>query len=200
MWYRCHVAWDIRFLPGRRKIYSFSNTDLVILSHSLEHDVTHGGNITLKILVGRLSSRRSILPYHCGFICFLLFPRSPSNLIRSFGTVDAITTSPGVQHAPVSARNIHSWQMSRARSRQTCHLSTTGPDELRATTSMCYVSNNARKISVNYHYIGWYRARARARTYIPLTESWWTSGETEYSSIGHPKFTCDSTCARACDR
>lgn len=147
------VAWNICFYLAVAKFTRFA----LIGSHSNARRNArrkyHSGN------PGRLSSRRSILPYHCGFICFLLFSRSPSNLIRSFGTVDAITTSPGVQHAPVSARNIHSWQMSRAGPCQACHLSTTGPDELRATTSMCYVSNNARKISVNYHYIGRYRAR-----------------------------------------
>lgn len=30
---------------------------------------------------------------------------------------------------------------------------------------MCYVSNNARKISVNYHYIGRYRAPVYTRTF-----------------------------------
>ena len=92
-------------LPRGRKIYSF-RADWVTLE-------TLDVNARRKYRSenpGRpaLSSRRSILPYHCGFICFLLFSRSRSNLIRSFGTVDAITTSPGVQHAPVSARNIHS--------------------------------------------------------------------------------------------
>lgn len=54
-----------------REIYLF-RTDWV----TLEYDATHGRNITLKIRIGSpaLGSRRSILPYHCGFICFLLFP------------------------------------------------------------------------------------------------------------------------------
>lgn len=171
---------------------SWSQNLLVLrwLGHTRTLDVTHGGNIALEIRVGQLSSRRSILPYHCGFICFLLFSRSPSNLIRSFGTVDAITTSPGVQHAPVSARNIHSWQMSRAGPRQACHLSTTGPDELRATTSMCYVSNNARKISVNYHYIGRYHAR------VCTFDRKLMDKRRDRIQFHRPKFTCDSARAR----
>lgn len=107
---------------------------------------------------------------------FSAVPSRASKLIRSTGSVNAITTSDCIQRGTdvtVVAWNIHSWQMSRADPRHTCHLSTTDPDELRATTSTCYVSNNARKISPSYHYIGWYVGRVQH----PLTEKWWTSYE-----------------------
>lgn len=107
---------------------------------------------------------------------FSAVPSRASKLIRSTGSVNAITTSACIQRGTdvtVVAWNIHSWQMSRADPRHTCHLSTTDPDELRATTSTCYVSNNARKISPSYHYIGWYVGRVQH----PLTEKWWTSYE-----------------------
>lgn len=143
----------------------------------------------LKIRIGP-SSRVASLDFALSLWIYLFppFSRSPSNLIRSFGTVDAITTSPSVQHAPVSARNIHSWQMSRAGPRQACHLSTTGPDELRATTSMCYVSNNARKISVNYHYIGRYRPPMYVRTFDRKL----MDKRRDRIQFHRQKFTCDS--------